>query len=99
MNKTIVETRTREVSIAEKVELQARYNTDALMKVARRVELEGAAESVIVSARARAAAADLEWKRTQDTLNKLRITLQKANRRLFIATKRVETARGNCAKA
>lgn len=89
----------RRVSVLSKVEVQARYNQDALQKVAQRVELEGASESVIVNAKARALAANTEWRFSKKRLDSGRAKLQKVNRIVFLSTRKVSNTGANCVKA
>lgn len=63
-----VKSTTHRVQVLEKVELQARFNYEALFKVATRTRAEGASEEVVIGAEARSEAAKFEWEKSADKL-------------------------------
>ena len=69
----------RDVAVAEKVELAARYNTEALEKEASRVALEGAEETVVVEAETKAAAAAAEYAQAKKRLADMKARATEAN--------------------
>lgn len=56
------------IAVAEKVEIQARYNSEALAKVSDRARQEGQDEAIVVGAEAKAQAAMIEWSGQQKIL-------------------------------
>lgn len=56
-----VKSTTTRVQVLEKVELQARFNYEALDKVASRTRAEGASKEVVIGAETRSEAAKFEW--------------------------------------